>query len=171
MKQIASEKEKEFLAVTDQYKEVIAKVCYLYSNAYTSFDDLYQEVLINLWQGLESFRGEAKISTWIYRTAINTCITWHRRNARYGNRNTDRLDDMIFEPADTDDGASAMEDYRELYRLISMLGPVDKALVTLWLDENSYEDIADITGLSQTNVAVRLHRAKERLSKLATLNK
>lgn len=171
MKQNAADKERSFLAVTDQYKEVIAKVCYLYSNAYASFEDLYQEVLINLWQGLESYRGDAKISTWIYRTAINTCITWHRRNARYGKRDTDRLDDMLLEPADTDAGASAMEDYRELYRLISMLGPVDKALVTLWLDEKSYEEIAGITGLSQSNVAVRLHRAKERLTKLAALNK
>ena len=94
MKQSAVDKEKEFLAVTDKYKEVIAKVCYLYSSAWASFDDLYQEVLINLWQGLGSYRGEAKISTWIYRTAINTCITWHRRNARYGTRDTDRLDDI-----------------------------------------------------------------------------
>lgn len=171
MKQSEVDKEKEFLAVTDKYKEVIAKVCYLYSSAWASFDDLYQEVLINLWQGLGSYRGEAKISTWIYRTAINTCITWHRRNARYGTRDTDRLDDMIFEPAETGDNASVMEDYRELYRLISMLGPVDKALITLWLDEKSYEDISHITGLSQTNVAVRLHRAKEKLTKLAAVNR
>jgi len=171
MKLSAADKEKKFLAVTDQYKEVIAKVCYLYSSAYASFDDLYQEVLINLWQGLETYRGEAKISTWIYRTAINTCITWHRRNARYSSRDTDRLDDMIFEPVDTGEGAAAMEDFRELYRLISLLGSIDKALITLWLDEKSYEEIAQITGLSQANVAVRLHRAKERLSKLAALNK
>lgn len=170
MKQTAADKENHFLAVTDQYKEVIAKVCYLYSSAYASFDDLYQEVLINLWQGLDSYRGEAKMSTWVYRTAINTCITWHRKNARYGSKDTDRLDDIIFEPVDTADGSSALEDYRELYRLISMLGSVDKALITLWLDEKSYEEIAQITGLSQSNVAVRLHRAKERLSKLAAQN-
>lgn len=162
------EKEKEFLAVTDLYKEVIAKVCYLYSNPWASFDDLYQEVLINLWQGLDSFRGESKLSTWIYRTAINTCITWHRRNSRYTPRNTDRLDDMILEPADCSDTAAAMEEYRELYRLISRLGAVDKTLITLWLDEKSYEEIAEITGMSQANVAVRLHRAKEKLSKMAT---
>ena len=62
------------MTVTRQYKEVIAKVCYLYSSPIASFDDLYQEVLINLWQGLDSFRGEAKISTWIYRTAINLSL-------------------------------------------------------------------------------------------------
>ncbi len=163
----AAEKEKDFLAVTNQYKEVIAKVCYLYSSAWASFDDLYQEVLINLWQGLDSFKGEAKISTWIYRTAINTCITWHRRNARYTPQRTDRLDDILFEPADTSDNASALEEYRELDRLISRLGDIDKALITLWLEEKPYEEIAHITGLSPANVAVRLHRAKEKLTKMA----
>ena len=163
----AADKEKEFLAVTDKYKEVIAKVCYLYSSAWASSDDLYQEVLINLWQGLESFRGEAKMSTWIYRTAINTCITWHRRNARYTPQGTDRLDDMLFEPVEPGDSGTTMEEYRELYRLISQLGPVDKALITLWLDERPYDEIAHITGLSQANVAVRLHRAKEKLTKMA----
>ena len=167
MKQSA-DMEKEFLAVTDRYKDVIAKVCYLYSSAWVSFDDLYQEVLINLWQGLGSYRGEAKISTWIYRTAINTCITWHRRNARYTPSGTDRLDEMNVDPADTADSVAAMEEYRELYRLISRLGAVDKALISLWLEEKPYDEIARITGLSQSNVAGRLHRAKEKLTKMAS---
>lgn len=166
-----ADKEPRFLAITDQYKEVIAKVCYLYSSAWAAYDDLYQEVLINLWQGFESFRGEAKMSTWIYRTAINTCITWHRRNARHTPQGTDRLDDIPFEPADDDtDSRLSLEEYHELYRLISQLGPVDKALITLWLDEKSYDEIAQISGLSQANVAVRLHRAKEKLSQLAADN-
>ena len=107
------------------------------------------------------------MSTWIYRTAINTCITWHRRNARYTPQGTDRLDDMLFEPVEPGDSGTTMEEYRELYRLISQLGPVDKALITLWLDERPYDEIAHITGLSQANVAVRLHRAKEKLTKMA----
>ena len=72
---------------------------------------------------------------------------------------TDRLDDILFEPADTSDNASALEEYRELYRLISRLGDIDKALITLWLEEKPYEEIAHITGLSPASVAVRLHRA------------
>ena len=77
------DKEQRFIELTDAYKDVVAKVCYFYASPSAGFDDLYQEVLINLWQGMDSFRGEAKISTWIYRTAINTCITWHRRNNRH----------------------------------------------------------------------------------------
>ncbi len=167
MKKETGDKETRFMAVTSQYKEVIAKVCYLYSSPIASFDDLYQEVLINLWQGLDSFRGEAKISTWIYRTAINTCITWHRRNKRFGSESVIKLDDMKSDVADTSDTASAMEDYRQLYHLINMLGPIDKALVTLWLDEKPYDEIAAIMGLSAGNVAVKMHRIKEKLTKLA----
>lgn len=158
----AADKEKEFLAVTDKYKEVIAKVCYLYSSAWASFDDLYQEVLINLWQGLESFRGEAKMSTWIYRTAINTCITWHRRNRRHS---FGIPIESAFEIADQDDDKSGR--IKELYRLISRLEPFDKALVTLWLDEKPYDEISSILGISKANVATRLHRVRAKLSELA----
>ncbi len=162
-----SDREAQFLEISGRYKEVIAKVCYMYTSPDAPFDDLYQEVLLNLWQGLGSFRGDAKISTWIYRTAINTCITWLRRNSRYGGNTTVRIDDVSVDPADTSASSPVMEEYRELYRLISMLGPIDKALVTLWLDEKSYDEIAAIMGLSKGNVAVKMHRIKEKLSKLA----
>ena len=72
----AQSREECFREITDSYKELVAKVCYLYSGPGAAFDDLFQEVLINLWTGMDSFRGEAKMSTWIYRTAINTCLTW-----------------------------------------------------------------------------------------------
>lgn len=163
----SSDKEQRFLAVTNEYKEVIAKVCLLYSSSSAPFEDLYQEVLLNLWQGLDSFRGEAKVSTWIYRTAINTCITWHRRASRHNPRYTEDIEKMIFEPADTSDGAAMIEQCRELYSLISRLGPLDKALITLWLDEKPYDEIARITGISGSNVAVRLHRIKDKLAKMA----
>ena len=113
------------------------------------------------------FAARQKISTWIYRTAINTCITWHRRNKRFGSESVIKLDDMKTDIADTSDTTTAMEDYRQLYHLINMLGPIDKALVTLWLDEKPYDEIAAIMGLSAGNVAVKMHRIKEKLTKLA----
>lgn len=157
-------KEKQFLDVTSRYKDVIAKVCWLYVSPVASFDDLYQEVLINLWQGFDNFRGEAKISTWIYRAAINTCITWQRRNGRHSAAS---LDDIPFEPMDSSDADAQLEDYRTLRALINRLGMVDKAIITLWLDENSYDEIAAVVGLSTQNVAVRIHRIKDKLSKMA----
>ena len=166
-----SDKEHRFLNLIDSHKNIVAKVCYLYSSGAAHFDDLYQEVLINLWQGMDSFRGDSKPSTWIYRTAINTCITFHRRNDRYSSR-ADKsgvvsLDDIICEPPDNSCPNTDIDEIKELYRLISRLGALEKAIVTLWLDEKSYDEIALITGLSRSNVAVKIHRIKEKLSQMA----
>lgn len=152
----------QFLHVADQFGSLIAKVCSMYASASAPFSDLYQEVMLNLWTGLETWRGDAKMSTWIYRLALNTCITWHRRNSRH---HTGAVPiDLCPEPADT---PSDSADYEELARLIALLGPFDKALLTLWLDEKSYDEIASILGISRANVATRLHRVRTKLSKLA----
>lgn len=163
-----ADKETRFLALTDQYKAVIAKVCGMYVSDNASFDDLYQEVLINLWQGMDAFRGDAKVSTWIYRTAINTCITWHRRNRRHGRATIDRLDDIPIEIPDDTTGNEQADDLRLLNALIARLGAIDKAILTLWLEENTYEEIGRIVGLSPGNIAVRLHRIKSKLAELAS---
>lgn len=152
-------------AMTRQYGALIAKVCYIYTGQGASFDDLYQETLINLWVGMESFRGDASISTWIYRMAINTCITWHRRNDRHTRDAVDvseafGLGDAISDPAVR---AEQAEELRLLHRLIADLNPIDKAIITLWLDERPYDEIADVTGISKNNVAVRIHRIKAQL--------
>lgn len=166
-----TEKEQRFLAVTDKYKHVIAKVCMLYVSPKASFEDLYQETLLNLWQGLDSFRGDAKISTWLYRTAINTCITWHRRSGRHAPGTAVSLENLIIEPADDNEGREMLERCKELYAMISRLGDLEKALISLWLDEKPYDEIAAITGISPGNVAVRIHRIKEKLSKMAQQDK
>lgn len=158
------EREKLFLTVSDEHKALIAKVCYLYSSAVASFDDLYQEVLINLWNGLDGYRGDARITTWLYRLAINTCISWHRRNDRFGDSVS--LDDINVDPPDAV-GGTADDEVRYLHSLISRLDPLEKAVITLWLDETPYDEIAAITGISKANVAVKLHRIKDKLTKIA----
>ena len=155
------DKEQQFIEMLDTYKSVIAKVCYVYSSPDADFEDLYQETVINLWNGFDKFRGESKISTWIYRAAINTCITWVRRNKKHGSRITLQNDMPIAEEEST-----RIEDFKYLQSLIAQLLPLEKAIVTLWLDEKSYDEIAAITGLSKANVAVKLHRIKEKLSKM-----
>lgn len=162
----SNEKESRFIELTDRYKNVIGRVCSTYMSDYASFDDLYQEVLINIWQGMESFRGEAKISTWIYRTAINTCITWHRKNKKHSSSNVSSIDDLINDPVDTSADNSIAEQVQYLRKLISQLGVIDRAVITMWLDECSYDEIATVTGLSQTNVGVRLHRIKQKLAQM-----
>lgn len=154
------------MRITATHHDLVAKVCYLYSGPGAPFDDLYQEVLANIWVGLDSFRGEASLSTWLYRTAINTCITWHRRNGRH-TANRISLEEMVAEPAAGPDAPAFVEELRQLHTLISRLDPVEKAIITMWLDECPYEDISAVTGITRNNVAVRVHRIKDKLSRMA----
>lgn len=140
------------------YDKVIYKVCYLYTTRNASLNDLYQEVVINLWKAFPKFRGECKISTWIYRIALNTCISFMRKEKNLPELVTLTWDtDRVAE----DDELQSM--LRELYRLINQLGQLDKSIILLYLEEKSYEEIAEITGLSVTNVATKLNRIKQKL--------
>lgn len=152
-------------ALTRKYGALVAKVCYLYTGPGASFDDLYQETLINLWVGMDSFRGDSSLSTWIYRMALNTCITWHRRNDRFSRGNVDAAEASgLTDPAsDPVLRTEQMEELQLLHRLIADLNPIDKAIITLWLEERPYDEIADVTGISKNNVAVRIHRIKAQL--------
>ncbi len=152
-------KESRFMAVVNDNRQMIYKVCYMYATDNDHFKDLYQEVLASLWQGLDSFRGESKMSTWIYRTAINTCVTFFRKHKSHG-ADTVTLEAVADIPGD-DNSRSDM--LKEMYRLISGLNKMDKALILMWLDERSYDEIAEVTGLSRNNVATRLRRIKQRL--------
>lgn len=153
-----SEKELQFIAIIENNRQVIYKVCYMYAADDDHFKDLYQEVLINLWRGIDRFRGDAQLSTWIYRTSINTCVTYYRRNHKHD----EALSLEGVSVVDNDDG-TRLQQIKELYRLISRLDRMEKAIILLWLDEKSYDEISEITGLSRNNVASRLRRIKIKL--------
>lgn len=138
---------------------MMLKVCYMYANDENHLKDLYQEVLANLWQGIDSYRGSSKISSWIYRVAINTCVSYFRRYDRHSSM-ISHIDDA---PEIGVEDSSKTDELRTMYRLIYSLGKLDKAIILLWLDEYSYDDIAEMTGLSRNNVAVRLRRIKLKL--------
>ncbi len=149
--------------IVGRYHGVISKVCLMYARDNDHFKDLYQEVTVNLWQGLESFEGRSAMSTWIYRTAINTFISYFRRYHRHDNEMSP-LDSVADIPVYDSDRVGQL---REMYRLIAGLRPLDKAIIMMWLDELSYEEIGAVTGLSRNNVASRLRRIKISLSKQA----
>ena len=153
----------KFTQLMHEYDPLIYKVCYLYAEDSQHLQDLHQEVLANVWSGMESFSGRSKLSTWIYRIALNTCITFFRRHGKHSA--VGRLDDKAYNIA-ADDNEHA-EKLRLMYKLIGQLGPIDKAIVMLWLDEHSYDEISAVVGISRTNVASRLHRAKQRLAQSA----
>ena len=147
--------EQEFVSVVREYERVIYKVCYLYTTPNATLNDLYQEVVLNLWKAFPKFRRECKISTWIYRIALNTCISFIRKE-----KNIPEIVTLTQEA----DRTEAM--LRQLYRMINRLGQLEKSIILLYLEEKSYEEIAEITGLTLTNVATKLSRIKDKLKKM-----
>lgn len=154
--------EQEFVSVIREYERVIYKVCYLYTTKNATLSDLYQDVVLNLWKAYPKFRQECKISTWIYRIALNTCISFIRKE-----KNVPEIITLTKE-ADwmTENRDPQHEMLRQLYRMINQLGQLDKSIILLYLEEKNYEEIAEITGLTVTNVATKLNRIKEKLRKM-----
>ena len=157
------ELEKEFLTMIEAQKRTIYKVCYIYANDQNDLNDLFQETVLNLWKSFPRYRGDSTLNTWVYRIAMNTCITFLRRsNARPQIvPMTANVASMVAEDNET------AGQLRELYRFISQLGKLERALILLWLEERSYEEIANILGITKTNVAVKLNRTKEKLKKMS----
>lgn len=156
-----SETQKLFDLILADYSTVVARVCYMYGADDEQRKDLYQECMANVWQGLRHYRGESKLSTWLYRACINTCITSYRRNRRHqGGVSLDYAAPLA------EEDSTQSQDIDDLYTLIDRLGAVDKALIMMWLDEKSYDEISEITGMPRNTVASRIHRIKERLIKL-----
>jgi len=151
--------EREFIALVQANERIIYKVCSFYVSPGVPAADLYQEVVANLWRGCAGFRGESAPSTWIYRVALNTCVSFIRRERRFSRPLPEPAEPPHTEP-DADGGE---ERIATLYRAIATLGDIDRAIVLLWLEERSYAEIAEITGLSPTNIGVRLNRIKTKL--------
>ena len=150
--------EKEFLEMIHKNNKIIYKVVSFYANAESPSKDLYQEVLINLWKGFPSFRGNSKDSTWIYRIALNSCISFLRKEKKRPTHVELAWDIPEYDNRD---------DLVELYNLIGRLGELERALVLLYLEEKSYQEISEITGLSVTNVATKLSRVKSKLKEMS----
>jgi RNA polymerase sigma-70 factor (ECF subfamily) len=125
-------------------------------------EDLYQEIVLNLWKAFPNFRNESQMSTWIYRIALNTCISDLRHNAKFRqNVPLSFSEHIVFE----EDTRSA--EIQELYSLICKLNKIERSIILLWLEDKSYQEIADITGFSVANVATRLKRTKEKLKNMS----
>lgn len=153
--------EKKFAQIVRENKTTIYTVCYMFSKDKDEVDDLFQETLINLWNGFESFRGDCKAETWIWRVALNTCISVDRKKKREGKKVPLSLDIDLYRDED-----NASIQVQILHKRISQLDMVDRAIILLWLEEMSYDEIGAIIGISAQNVGVKLHRIKEQLKKM-----
>ena len=151
-------KEQEFSRMVRENKSTIYTVCYMFSNDEDEVSDLFQETLINLWKGFESFRHESKLSTWIYRVAMNTCISADRKKRRQGSKVPLSMNINLYDDEDYE-----TKQVRQLHERIQRLDLIDRALVMMWLEGMSYEEIAEVVGISVKNVGVKLVRIKEKL--------
>ena len=157
------ELEKDFLEMIGAKKRTIYKVCYIYANDQDDLNDLFQETVLNLWKSFPRYRGDSTLNTWVYRIAMNTCITFLRRSS--SRPQTVPITAQVASSLETDEETASR--LRDLYRLINQLGKLERALILLWLEERSYQEMADILGLSKANVAVKLTRIREKLKKMS----
>lgn len=151
--------EKTFIQAINDNLGIIHKVCNLYLKELDEKDDLFQEILLNAWKGSKNFKGDAKFSTWLYRVALNTAITFYRKDSRKVNTTAwqGRLAENVADETTNNEQTQAM------YRAIADLSKIEKAIVLLYLEEYSYLEIGDITGISANNLAVKMNRIKVKL--------
>ncbi len=154
----------EFIDILNNHRGLIFKVCNIYCADREDRKDLFQEIVLQIWKSLGTFRNESALSTWMYRIALNTAITHLKKQKR----SVSPLSIEGIEIPDINDSNEKEESLKQLFAAIEQLNKIDKSIVLLYLDEKSYEEISEITGLSKTNVGVKLNRIKAKLSTVLT---
>ena len=149
--------EKDFAALLEKNKMIIYKISFLYSQNSTEKEDLFQDICLQLWKSYKGFRNDSQFSTWLYRVALNTAISQFRKKKVL---DTNELIGIYYENSTIDNDNKR----NLLYKAIVQLNKIDKALILLWLEEKKYDEIADILGISKSNVSVKLVRIKEKLT-------
>lgn len=153
--------EQEFSELVHRHKSTIYTVCYMFSKDNDEVQDLFQDILANLWTGFGSFRGESQQKTWVWRVALNTCISVERKKKRRQQAGQLSMDIDLY--ADDDNDTLQVQ---ALHKRINSLGLVDRAIILLWLEDMSYDEIGAIMGITSKHVGVKLFRIKERLKQI-----
>jgi len=162
------DKKSEFITVIKTHEGIIFKVAAFYMRDADDRQDLYQEIVYQLWKSFDSFKGQSKLSTWIYRVALNTAIYALQKSKR--RITTSVLDQEIIQVPDDEYSMETEERIQSLYKLIRQLNLVEKGIVLLYLEGKSYQEIAEITGISASNVGTKLSRVKEKMKTQITKN-
>lgn len=159
--------EKEFLEQIARHQNIIHKVCNMFCQDEDDRRDLFQEITIKLWMGHASFAGQAALTTWMYRVALNTAITLQRKKKKM--QETQSLHPNI--PAySEEESVVSQEEIDALYAAINRLEAIERAIILLYLEEKSYEEIADIMGITRTHAGVKITRIKKKLEKTLKTN-
>ena len=152
--------EQDFVKKIQKHQGILHKISYIYSDNSADKEDLYQEMVLQLWKSYTSFREESKFSTWMYRVALNTAITLNKKKSFFKTVDTDTKS-FVYE-----DHAELSDEINTLYKAIAKLNKIEKAIILLWLEERSYQEISDIIGISVKNVSVKIVRSKKKLAKI-----
>ncbi|WP_421830313.1 RNA polymerase sigma factor [Larkinella sp.] len=155
--------EKEFVSLLNRHPGILYKVCSLYCKDRDDRNDLFQEIVLQLWKAYPTFKNESAVTTWMYRIALNTAISNFRKKS--GKPQPVSFTEVAFQVPDLKE-ETAHEEISLLYASIDQLSPVEKAVISLYLDDRSYDEMAMILGISKSNVGVKLNRIKTKLEKL-----
>ena len=153
--------EHKFIVEFEQNQNIIHKVCRIYTSNQDAHNDLFQEIAIQLWKAYPKFRGESKLSTWMYRIGLNTAITLYRKSKR--SIVTQDFDSVLYKIESTTYDDTEEEQLKLMYKAIHQLTDIDKALIFLYLEDVNYKEIAETMGISEVNARVRMNRIKTRL--------
>lgn len=155
------ELEHKFISEFQENQNIIHKVCRIYTSNQEAHNDLFQEITIQLWKAYPKFRGDSKLSTWMYRIGLNTAITLFRKSKR--SVKTQDFDTVLYRIQSTDYDDTEEEQLKLMYKAIHQLSDIDKALIFLYLEEKNYKEISETIGISEVNARVKMNRIKTRL--------
>jgi RNA polymerase sigma factor (sigma-70 family) len=156
--------EKEFIRLLNQNRGILYKICRIYGKEAADRQDLFQEIILQLWKAFPSFKHQANMGTWIYRIGMNTAISNYRKEQR--KPLPVAFSNMKFPLPDLSDMDDVPVETATLYQAIDLLTPIEKAVVLLYLEDKSYEEIATMLGIGRSNVGVKLNRIKTKLEKI-----
>lgn len=160
-------KEEKFRQIIEEYERLILSICSHYTHNAEDIKDMHQEILVNIWKSLDSFRGDSKMSTWIYRVAVNTALSSSGKSFKHMKlivHADDRYLNLLMDDEEELKQKKKSEaNFEQLQIQINLLSVIDKAMISLMLEGLSTREIADIIGLTETNVRVKIHRIKEQL--------
>lgn len=152
---------KQFLELIKKHQSILHKICFIYCRNRSDREDLQQEIILQLWKSFPSFQGNAAFSTWMYRVALNTAINQTRKPGLLIDSSSSP--ELSYDPSES---YHLSEEIQILYRAISRLKKIEKAIILLWLEERSYEEIAEMIGITVKHVSVKLVRIKTRLAQI-----
>lgn len=161
-------KEEQFKSIVDQNKHRIERICSYYAHTTEEAKDMHQEILINVWKSLDKFRGDAAISTWIYRIAVNTSLSYSGKTFKKMKLNVDMETENLSSVIDEEQLKQKLQEEENLNRLqteLNQLSVIDKMLISLLLEGLSMREISDVIGLTEPNTRVKIHRIKDDLRK------